>query len=52
MNKKLKNLCGLNVQEVQTKERKKKKVFCKLESLFFFLLVFNNPLPLHLKDDF
>jgi hypothetical protein len=34
------------------RKKKEKIVFCKLESLFLFLLFFIIPFPLHLKDDF
>jgi hypothetical protein len=33
------------------KKNKEKNVFCKLESLFFFLLFFHYSFPLHFKDD-
>jgi hypothetical protein len=48
----MRKLEALKVGTVQREEKKKKNLFCELESLFFFLLFFIIPFHLHFKDDF
>jgi hypothetical protein len=48
----MRKLEALKVGVVQREEKRKKNMFCELESLFFFLLFFIIHFHLHFKDDF